>query len=259
LPTSVRGRRPTPRCGKSSNRIPGLRSRDRRRSGHGSGRLKECRFTARGDIGSRGGRLVEANEESTLERLKALRGDLIDPTVTEHRGRFVKTTGDGLLIEFSSVVDVLRCAVERQAALAKSNDPTPPDQRIEFRVGINVGDIVVEDGDFLGDGVNVAARLEALAKPGGICVSKVVLNQVCNKLDFGFEDLWLPQVKRVRSLASAIDPGRSPEPALPCGSGERDQIRDATALVPIATERMNPATGSAAERCDKCRGLSGIY
>jgi hypothetical protein len=154
---------------------------------------------------------------------------------------------------------VLRCAVERQAALAKSNDPTPPDQRIEFRVGINVGDIVVEDGDIFGDGVNVAARLEALAEPGGICVSKVVRDQVCDKLDFGFDDLWLRQVKRARLLASAIDLGRSPERPFPCDSRERDQIRDATALVPIATERMNPATGSAAERCDKCRGLSGIY
>ena len=115
-------------------------------------------------------RLIEADEEGTLGRLRALRVEVLDPKIAEHRGRIVKTTGDGLLVEFASVVDALRCAVEMQTALAKRNNPMPPDQRIEFRVGINVGDIVVEDGDIFGDGVNVAARLEGLAEPGGICV-----------------------------------------------------------------------------------------
>jgi adenylate cyclase len=116
-------------------------------------------------------RLIEADEEGTLGPLKTLRNEIIDPRIAGHHGRIVKTTGDGLLVEFASVVDALRCAAELQAALAKSNAPLPADRRIEFRIGINVGDIVVEDGDIFGDGVNVAARLEGLAEPGGICVS----------------------------------------------------------------------------------------
>src|SRR6266852_8550224 len=116
-------------------------------------------------------RLIEADEEGTLRRLKLLRAELTDPKIAEQGGRIVKTTGDGLLVEFPSVVDALRCAAELQAAMAESNAPLPPDRRIEFRIGINMGDIVVEDSDIFGDGVNVAARLEGLAEPGGICVS----------------------------------------------------------------------------------------
>ena len=112
-------------------------------------------------------RLIEADEEGTLNRLKALRAEVIDPRIAGHQGRIVKTTGDGLLVEFASVVDALRCAAELQTALAESNASVPPDRRIGFRIGINVGDIVVEDGDIFGDGVNVAARLEGLAEPGG--------------------------------------------------------------------------------------------
>jgi adenylate cyclase len=115
-------------------------------------------------------RLIEADEEGTLSRLKVLRAEIIDP-IAHHKGRIVKTSGDGLLVEFASVVDALRCAAEVQTALAESNAPLPRDRRIEFRIGINVGDIVVEDGDIFGDGVNVSARLEGLAEPGGICVS----------------------------------------------------------------------------------------
>ena len=111
-------------------------------------------------------RLIEADEEGTLERLKALRREVLDPKIAEHRGRIVKTTGDGLLVEFGSVVDALRCAVEVQREMAGRDAGVPPDTRIEYRIGINVGDIVVEDGDIFGDGVNVAARLEALAEPG---------------------------------------------------------------------------------------------
>src|SRR5271165_5238457 len=116
-------------------------------------------------------RLIEADEEGTLGRLKALRAEIIDPKIAGYRGRIVKTTGDGLLVEFASVVDALRCAFEVQREMAERNAPLPADKRIEYRIGINVGDIVVEDGDIFGDGVNVAARLEGLAKPGGICVS----------------------------------------------------------------------------------------
>src|SRR5271169_6691350 len=112
-------------------------------------------------------RLMGADEEGTLARLKALRAELIDPAIAEHHGRIVKTTGDGLLVEFASVVDAMRCAIEMQMAMAENNAPLPPDQRIAFRIGVNMGDIVVEDGDIFGDGVNVAARLEGLAEPGG--------------------------------------------------------------------------------------------
>ena len=103
-------------------------------------------------------RLIGADESGTLRRLKAIRDELIDPTIAAHHGRLVKTTGDGLLAEFGSVVDGLRCATETQAGMAERNAPVPQDQRIEFRMGLNVGDIVVEDGDIFGDGVNVAAR-----------------------------------------------------------------------------------------------------
>ena len=115
-------------------------------------------------------RLMGADEEGTLARLKAHRRELIDPKIAEHRGRIVKTTGDGLLVEFSSVIDALRCATEVQGGMTKRNAAVPADLRIEWRIGINVGDIVVEDDDIFGDAVNVAARLEGLVEPGGICI-----------------------------------------------------------------------------------------
>src|SRR5271166_1431489 len=121
--------------------------------------------------------LMGADEEGTLARLKAHRRELVDPKIAEHHGRIVKTTGDGLLAEFASVVDAVRCAVEIQREMAGRNAGVPPDRRIEFRVGINLGDIISEEGDIFGDGVNVAARLEALAEPGGVCVNRVVRDQ----------------------------------------------------------------------------------
>jgi len=134
-------------------------------------------------------RLIGADEEGTLARLKTHRRDLIDRKIAEHRGRIVKTTGDGILVEFASVVDALRCAVEVQSAMTERNTAAPPDSRIEFRVGIHQGDIVVEDGDILGDGVNIAARLEGLAEPGGICVSARVQEDAAGRLDITFEDI----------------------------------------------------------------------
>ena len=115
-------------------------------------------------------RLIGVDEEGTLNRLRSIRVELIDPKIAEHRGRIVKTTGDGLLVEFGSVVDALRCATEWQKGMAERNTGTP-DTRIEFRIGVHQGDVVVEGDDIFGDGVNVAARLEGLADPGGICVS----------------------------------------------------------------------------------------
>ena len=142
-------------------------------------------------------RLIEADEEGALGRLKALRAEIIDPKIAEHRGRIVKTTGDGLLVEFASVVDALRCAAELQAAVAETNSSLPLERRIDFRIGIHQGDIVVEDGDIFGDGVNVAARLEALAEPGGICVSARVQEDAAGRLDLSFTDLGEQNLKNI--------------------------------------------------------------
>ena len=142
-------------------------------------------------------RLIGADEEGTLARLRAIRRELTDPKITEHRGRIVKTTGDGLLIEFTSVVDALRCAVEVQEAMHDKNAGVPPAERIEFRVGIHQGDVVVEDGDIFGDGVNIAARLEGLAEPSGICVSARVQEDAAGKLDLAFEDLGERELKNI--------------------------------------------------------------
>src|SRR6516164_5593743 len=142
-------------------------------------------------------RLMGVDEEGTLAALKTLRRELADPKIKEHRGRIVKTTGDGLLLEFASVVDAVRCAVEVQREMAERNAEVPPDRRIELRMGINVGDIIRDGRDIYGDGVNVAARLEALAEPGGICVSRVVRDQVRDKLAFSFEDMGEQHVKNI--------------------------------------------------------------
>ena len=142
-------------------------------------------------------RLMGADEEGTLRQLKAHRKELVDPKITEHRGRIVKTTGDGMLVEFVSVVDAVRCAVDIQRGMAERNSEVPTDKRIEFRIGINVGDIIIDGDDIFGDGVNVAARLETLADPGGIMVSSVVHDQVRDKLSFGFDDMGEQSVKNI--------------------------------------------------------------
>jgi adenylate cyclase len=142
-------------------------------------------------------RLIGADEGGTLQALKAIRAELIDPKIATHNGRLVKTTGDGLLVEFGSVVNALQCAPEMQAGMDERNATVPEDKRIEFRIGINMGDIVVEDGDIFGDGVNVAARLEGLAEPGGICVAARVQEDAAGKLDLAFEDLGEQQLKNI--------------------------------------------------------------
>jgi len=142
-------------------------------------------------------RLIGSDEAGTLARFRTIRAELIDPAIATHHGRLVKTTGDGLLVEFSSVVDALRCASEIQAGMAERNAPVPQDQRIEFRMGLNVGDVVVEDGDIFGDGVNVAARLEGLAEQGGICVSARVQEDAVGKVDLVFDDMGEQQLKNI--------------------------------------------------------------
>jgi TolB-like protein len=142
-------------------------------------------------------RLMGADEEGTLERLKALRHELLDPKIAEHRGRIVKTTGDGLLVEFASVVDAVRCAVAMQQAISERDTGVAADSRIELRIGINLGDVIVEGDDLYGDGVNIAARIEALTDPGGVFVSNTVHDHVRDRLPFAFEDLGEQQVKNI--------------------------------------------------------------
>jgi TolB-like protein len=142
-------------------------------------------------------RLMGADEEGTLARLKACRGELLDPKIAEHRGRVVKTTGDGILIEFPSVVDAVRCAMDVQRDMAEHNADVTGDQRIEFRVGINLGDIMIDAEDIHGDGVNIAARLEGIAEPGGICISDSSYQQVRDKLSIDFEDMGEQQLKNI--------------------------------------------------------------
>ncbi|MHC4109066.1 MAG: adenylate/guanylate cyclase domain-containing protein, partial [Planctomycetota bacterium] len=134
-------------------------------------------------------RLIRADEEGTLTALKTILADIIEPTLEEHRGRIVKLMGDGVLAEFASVVDAVRTAVKLQHALDTRNADLPMESRIVFRVGINLGDVVIDGDDIHGDGVNVAARLEGLAEPGGIYVSAAVYDQVRDRVDFPFEDL----------------------------------------------------------------------
>jgi adenylate cyclase len=143
-------------------------------------------------------RLAGADEDRTLSRLRGLRSDLIDPAIAAHRGRIVKRTGDGILIEFRSVVDAVRCAIEVQNGLLERNAGVPPERRIEFRVGIHLGDVVEEaDGDLMGDGVNIAARLESICEPGAICLSEDAYRQVKARLDLAVIDLGPIQLKNI--------------------------------------------------------------
>jgi TolB-like protein len=142
-------------------------------------------------------RLMGADEEGTLATLRAHRGEFLDPTIAQHRGRIVKTTGDGILLEFSSAVDAVRCALDVQRGMAKRNAATQRDQRIEFRIGVNVGDIIIEGDDIFGDGVNIAARLEGIAEPGGIAISDDTYRQVRDKLDVTFDDTGEQALKNI--------------------------------------------------------------
>jgi adenylate cyclase len=187
-------------------------------------------------------RLMGADEEGTLERLKALRRSTTDPKIDEHHGHIVKTTGDGLLVEFASVVDAVRCAVEAQRAMAEGNAAVPADRRVEFRIGINVGDIILDEGDIFGDGVNVAARLEALAAPGGICVSRVVRDQVRDKLDFAFEDMGEQQVKNIARPVHAYRIRPAEKPAAPAVAPAALALPDkpSVAVLPFTNMSSDP-------------------
>jgi TolB-like protein/class 3 adenylate cyclase len=160
-------------------------------------------------------RLMEADEEGTLAQFRAIRTELFDPTIAAQNGRLVKTTGDGLLVEFASVVDALRCATEVQAGMAERNATTGADKRVEFRIGIHQGDIVVEDGDIFGDSVNIAARLEGLARPGGICVSARVQEDAVGKLALAFEDLGEQSFKNISRPVRAFAIGSDAVASIP--------------------------------------------
>jgi TolB-like protein/class 3 adenylate cyclase len=187
-------------------------------------------------------RLMGEDEEGTLAALRAIRRELGDPKIAEHRGRIVKTTGDGLLVEFASVVDAVRCAVELQREMIARNAAAPAERRIEFRMGINVGDIIIEDGDIFGDGVNIAARLEALAEPGGICLSAPAHEQVRDRLDIAFDDLGEQQVKNitrpVRTYAVAL--GASSRATLPVGAPLPLPDKPSIAVLPFQNMSGDP-------------------
>ena len=157
-------------------------------------------------------RLMGADEEGTLANLKAMRKSLIDPKIAEYRGRIVKTTGDGALVEFASTVDAVRCAVDIQRAMPDRNAEVPSDKKIELRIGINVGDIIVDGDDIFGDGVNVAARLESISEPGGICISDVVHQQVSGRVEAMFADLGEQNLKNIARPVRVYRLGVGPNP-----------------------------------------------
>jgi adenylate cyclase len=142
-------------------------------------------------------RLMGRDEEGTLAQLKSIRKALVDPVIAEHRGHIVKTTGDGMLVEFASAVDAARCAVDVQRGMTQQNANIPPDARIEFRIGIHVGDIMIDEDDIFGDVVNIAARLEGIADPGGVCISDDAQRQLRGKVDIGFDDMGLKPLKNI--------------------------------------------------------------
>ena len=193
-------------------------------------------------------RLMASDEEGTLRQLKAHRKQLIDPKITEHRGRIVKTTGDGALVEFVSVVDAVRCAVDIQRGMNQRNTDVPADKRIQFRIGINVGDIIIDGDDIFGDGVNVAARLEALADPGGILVSSIVHDQVRDKLSFGFEDMGEHTVKNIArpisvhrvSLTEATPPAAVKSATASAKTEPSTVTRPSIAVLPFANMSGDP-------------------
>jgi adenylate cyclase len=186
-------------------------------------------------------RLMGADEERTHDCLKSHLGELVNPKIGEHRGRVVKNTGDGFLAEFASVVDAVRCAVEVQRGMAERNAGTPPEQRIEFRIGVNLGDVIAEEHDIFGDGVNVAARLEALAEPGGICVSRVVRDQVRDRLDYTFDDLGEQQVKNIARPVRVyrVRDRAGPVGQLLSGSAQRLPLPDKSSIAVLPFTNMS--------------------
>jgi len=188
-------------------------------------------------------RLMGGDEEGTLERLKSHRRGLVDPKIKGHHGRIVKSTGDGLLVEFSSVVDAVRCAVQIQRAMVDRETDMAEDRRIKFRIGINLGDIIAVGDDIFGDGVNMAARLEALAEPGGICISRVVRDQIRDKLPYTFDDMGEQRVKNIARPVRAHALGATAVAVLP-----------PVAVITGAAKSVTLPRVPAIDRCPAVRG-----
>jgi adenylate cyclase len=173
-------------------------------------------------------RLMGCDEERTLAQLKALRKTLVDPAIATHRGRIVKTTGDGMLVEFASAVDAARCATEIQREMAERNGEVPPELRIEFRIGIHVGDIIIDDDDIFGDGVNIAARLEGIAEPGGVCISDDAYRQIRGKIDTAFENIGKQTLKNIAEPMEAWQMRPAGEAAPAAGPVSVSKTQDLT-------------------------------
>jgi adenylate cyclase len=190
-------------------------------------------------------RLMGEDEAGTLARLKSLRREFLDPTTTAYRGRIVKLMGDGALVEFPSVVDAVQCAVELQRGMTRHNAAMPRERRIEFRIGINLGDVIIDGDDIYGDGVNIAARLEALAEPGGICVSRTVFDHIRGKVELAFDDLGEQTVKNiaepVRVYRVAADDHALPELGAPAmRSPDRSTAAPSLAVLPFTNMSADP-------------------
>jgi adenylate cyclase len=180
-------------------------------------------------------RLMEVDEAGTLARMKSVRLELIDPAIEKCKGRMIKTTGDGMLVEFQSVTEALRCAVDFQQRMARRNRDMPASRSIRYRIGINLGDVIVEDDDIFGDGVNVAARLEAMADPGGICISAAVRDQVGDRLEVAFEDLGEQQVKNINRairVYKVLTDAWAPDAAASAGPSNARTPLEAVARMP---------------------------
>src|SRR5208337_5622092 len=176
-------------------------------------------------------RLMSVDEMGTLTSLKAHRRELIDPAIAGHHGRIVKTTGDGALVEFGSVVDAVQCAVAIQRGMLGRNASISEDKRIVFRIGVNVGDIIIDDGDLYGDGVNIAARLEALCEPGGVCISRAANDQIRDKLALAFADLGEQIVKNISRAVGVFGLASTDIEALPESQGARPTVDQANAAI----------------------------
>jgi adenylate cyclase len=221
----------TSACGKLTRRLEP--------SGRGHERAPQIAAILAADVAGYS-RLTGIDEEGTLKRLRKLRRELINPAVSLHRGRIVKTTGDGILIEFPSVVDALRCALDVQRGMDGRNADVAADQRIEFRVGINLGDVVVEGGDLLGDGVNVAARLEGIADPGGICISDDAYRQVQGKVQAEVVDIGEQQLKNITRSVRAYRVVLDSETARKAGAALPLPNKPVIAVLPFTNLSRDP-------------------